>query len=131
MLQDQILRTILCGCSSILYFFWLGRASLINIISKKCFVPLRYQQTTGTWAGLTLQFFFIMDKVGRANLLVSVSVNGSAGEAIDILQTDGSGEDPMATGGLVSNLPHPRVNFFLSVNKTKSHTDVSGEGFCC
>jgi len=27
-----------------------------------------------------------------------------------------TGEDPKATGGLVSNLPHPRVN------KTKQHT---------
>jgi len=27
-----------------------------------------------------------------------------------------TGEDPRATGGLVSNLPHPRVN------KTKQHT---------
>jgi len=31
-----------------------------------------------------------------------------------------SGEDPRANGGLVSNLPHPRVN------KTKQHTIASG-----
>ena len=38
------------------------------------------------------------------------------GGASDILKAKSSGEDPRATGGLVSNLPHPRVN------KTKQHT---------
>jgi len=35
---------------------------------------------------------------------------GSTGGASDIVQAESSGEDPRATGGLVSNLPHPRVN---------------------
>jgi len=35
--------------------------------------------------------------------------------ASDIVKAESSGEDPRATGGLVSNLPHPRVN------KTKQH----------
>ena len=35
--------------------------------------------------------------------------------AIDIVKAESSGEDPKATGGLVSNLPHPRVI------KTKQH----------
>ena len=30
--------------------------------------------------------------------------------AHDIVKAESSGEDPRATGGLVSNLPHPRVN---------------------
>jgi len=34
----------------------------------------------------------------------------------DIVKAKSSGEDPRATGGLVSNIPHPRVN------KTKQHT---------
>jgi len=34
----------------------------------------------------------------------------------DIVKAKSSGEDPRATGGLVSNLPHPRVN------RTKQHT---------
>jgi len=34
---------------------------------------------------------------------------------IDIVEAESSGEDPRATGWLVSNLPHPRVN------KTKQH----------
>ena len=38
------------------------------------------------------------------------------GGASDIVKAKSSGEDPRATGGLVSNLPHPRVN------KTKQHT---------
>jgi len=38
------------------------------------------------------------------------------GGASDIGKAKSSGEDPRATGGLVSNLPHPRVN------KTKQHT---------
>ena len=37
------------------------------------------------------------------------------GGASDIGKAESSGEDPRATGGLVSNLPHPRVN------KTKQH----------
>jgi len=32
------------------------------------------------------------------------------GEASDIAKAKSSGEDPKATGGLVSNLPHPLVN---------------------
>jgi len=50
----------------------------------------------------------------------SVSVKkigeGWTGGASDIVKAESSGEDPRATGGLVSNLPHPRVN------KTKQHT---------
>jgi len=38
------------------------------------------------------------------------------GGASDIVKAESSAEDPRATGGLVSNLPHPRVN------KTKQHT---------
>ena len=49
----------------------------------------------------------------------SVSVKkmgeGWTGGASDILKAESSGEDPRATEGLVSNLPHPRVN------KTKQH----------
>jgi len=49
----------------------------------------------------------------------SVSVKkmgeGWTGGASDIVKAKSSGKDPRATGGLVSNLPHPRVN------KTKKH----------
>jgi len=38
------------------------------------------------------------------------------GGASDMVKAKSSGEDPMATESLVSNLPHPRVN------KTKQHT---------
>ena len=41
---------------------------------------------------------------------------GCTGGAINIVKAKSSGEDPRATRGLVSNLPHPRVN------KTKQHT---------
>ena len=37
------------------------------------------------------------------------------GGASDIVKAESSGEDPRATGGLISNHPHPRVN------KTKQH----------
>ena len=40
------------------------------------------------------------------------------GGASDIAKAKSSGEDPRATGGLVSNFPHPRVN------KTKQHTPL-------
>jgi len=40
---------------------------------------------------------------------------GWNGGASDIVKVESSGKDPRATGGLVSNLPHPRVN------KTKQH----------
>jgi len=46
---------------------------------------------------------------------------GWTGGASDIVKAKSSGEDPRATGGLVSNLPHPRVN------KTKQHTGVHRE----
>ena len=49
----------------------------------------------------------------------SVSVKktgeGRTGGTSDIVKVRSSGEDPRAAGGLVSNLPHPRVN------KTKQH----------
>jgi len=49
----------------------------------------------------------------------SVSVKkmgeGWTGGDINIVKAESSGEDPRATGGLVSNLPHPRVD------KTKQH----------
>ena len=41
---------------------------------------------------------------------------GWTGGASDIVKAKSSGEDPRATGGLVSIFPHPRVN------KTKQHT---------
>jgi len=34
-----------------------------------------------------------------------------------MVKAESSGEDPRATGGCVSNIPHPRVN------KTKQHTE--------
>jgi len=43
----------------------------------------------------------------------------TTGGASDIVKAKSSGEDPRATGGLVSNLPHPQVN------KTKQHTSIS------
>ena len=39
----------------------------------------------------------------------------TTGGGNDIVKAKSSGEDPRATGDLVSNLPHPRVN------KTKRH----------
>ena len=44
--------------------------------------------------------------------------SGTTGGASDIVKAESSGEDPRATGGLVSNLPHPRVN------KTKQYTPL-------
>ena len=43
---------------------------------------------------------------------------GWTGGASDIVKAESSGEDPRATGGLVSNLPHHRVN------KTKQRTII-------
>ena len=44
---------------------------------------------------------------------------GETGVASDIVKSESSGEDPRATGGLLSNPPHPRVN------KKKQHS------LCC
>jgi len=54
---------------------------------------------------------------GSYNFWVSVKKMGEGwtGGASDIVKAKSSGEDPRATGGLVSNLPHSRVN------KTKQH----------
>ena len=58
----------------------------------------------------------------------SVSVKkmgeGWTGGASDILKAGSSGEDPRAIGGLVFNLPHPRVN------KTKQHIKQSNTHTC-
>ena len=54
------------------------------------------------------KFFVSVKKMGE----------GWTGGASDIVKAKSSGEDPRATGGLVSNLPHPRVN------KTKQHTQT-------
>jgi len=48
---------------------------------------------------------------------------GWTGGASDIVKAESSGEDPRATRGLVSNLPHPQVN------KTKQHTHNSLSSF--
>ena len=44
---------------------------------------------------------------------------GGTRGASDMIKAKSSGEDLRATGGLVSNLPHPRVN------KTKQHMGAS------
>jgi len=55
---------------------------------------------------------------GSYKFSVSVKKMGEewTGGASDKVKVESSGEDPRATGGLVSYLPHPRVN------KTKQHT---------
>jgi len=68
--------------------------------------------------------------------LLSPKRQNDTGEDSDIIKYGEFWEDPRATGGLVSNLPHPRVN------KTKQHTPKVGlaravkeneteEGFGC
>jgi len=44
------------------------------------------------------------------------------GEASDIVKAKSYGEDPRATGGLVSNLPHPRVNTTKQHGNPTRHT---------
>jgi len=48
---------------------------------------------------------------------------GGTGEASDILKAQSSGEDPRATGGLASSLPHAWDN------KTKQHTPTIDGAF--
>ena len=47
---------------------------------------------------------------------------GRTGGDSDIVKVESSGEDSKATGGLISNPPHPRV-------KTKQHTENLGLWF--
>jgi len=47
---------------------------------------------------------------------------GRKGGVSDIVKAESSGEDPRVTGGLVSNLPHPRVN------KTNQHKATHSTG---
>jgi len=56
-------------------------------------------------------------KVVHIQCLFSENMRTSGG-ASDIVKAKSSGEDPRATGGPVSNLPHPRVN------QTKQHTTL-------
>jgi len=48
-------------------------------------------------------------------ILLCLSERWGGGRASDIVKAESSRKDPRATGGLVSNLPH------LRVNKTKQH----------
>jgi len=78
--------------------------------------------------GLTAFFFNIFDLSKKkskrcerkppiiSNLKYKIWAHRPTGGASDIVKAESSGEDPRATGGLVSNLLHPRVN------KTKQHT---------
>ena len=62
----------------------------------------------------------LLEFTGSYKFSVSVKKMGEGwtGGASDIVKEKSSGEDPRATGGLVSNFLHPRVN------KTKQHTEV-------
>ena len=44
---------------------WIVEFYLINMIRRKCFVPVRYQHPTGKLEGLALQYFGMVHKVGR------------------------------------------------------------------
>jgi len=55
----------------------------------------------------------------KFSLSIKKMGEGWTGRASDIVKAESSAEDPRATGGLVSNLPHPRVN------KAKQHTEQS------
>jgi len=50
---------------------------------------------------------------------------GETGGASDIVKAESTGEDPRATGGIVFNLPHPRVNKTKQHNKTVTLVDVA------
>jgi len=49
--------------------------------------------------------------------LTPVARGGSGAKACHAPKAGSSGEEPRATGGFVSNLPHPRVN------QTQQHAD--------
>jgi len=63
--------------------------------------------------GLTIEK--AKNKSHMSQMVTLSDVTGWTGGASDIVKAKSSGEDPRATGGLVCNLPHPRVN------KTKQH----------
>jgi len=48
-----------------------------------------------------------MSTAGDLVVLTSIAKRRGASDKVEV---ESSGEDPRATGGLVSNLPHPRVN---------------------
>ena len=65
-----------------------------------------------------LEFYWILQ-------VFCVRQEDGGGVASDIVKAESSGEDPRATGDLVSNLPHPRVN------KTKQHTEMAKATYKC
>jgi len=71
-LQDltQILRTGLCGVGCITQTKWLCNFRQINMIGRKCYVPIRYQLPKGKSAGLALNYFYMIHRVGRISRLV-------------------------------------------------------------
>jgi len=65
MLQDLILRTRLCGTGFASQHCWVVDFCLINMFRRKCFAPIRYQLLKGKSAGLALQYFYMIHRVGR------------------------------------------------------------------
>ena len=72
------------------------------------------------WFNQSLVLFLSSSRLGAEGPTFKITRTGGAS---DIVKAESSGEDPRATGGLVSNLPHPRVNKTKQhFNKTKQHT---------
>jgi len=69
--------------------------------------------TSETWT-----LFYWVERLSSQKILKTFenTLSCQTGGPSDIIKAESFGEDPRATGGLVSNLPHPQVN------KSKQHT---------
>ena len=116
------LSVFLCSTDAFRYLYeltlscWNGSWTVYTFFLRKiwsAFSKVLFHRTEPIWPWA----WPCWNCTGSYKFSVSVKKMGEGwtGGASDIVKVKSSGEDPRATGGLVSNLPHPRVN------KTKQH----------
>jgi len=67
-LKDLILRTRLCSTSFIAQYGWVVHFIMTGMVTRKWFVPGRYQLTKRKSAGLALKYIGMIHRIGRVGL---------------------------------------------------------------
>jgi len=71
--QDLILGTRLCGTGFIPQHCWVADFHLTKMVRRNFFVPGLYQLWKGKSAGLALEYFYMIHRVGRIHLYVYIN----------------------------------------------------------